>query len=293
MATDSLRRAVLDRLAAQWTTLGVALVGPTDDTVIDLEALVVETALTGAAEQRVYGGALDWCARYGNAVNVARLRVVAGEIGVEPPALENFAALVAGAGGPRWPVAEGRTLPYTPRGKVREPDLRVAALLAWRLRVAFGVATRADVMVVLAGTPDQAYPLADLSRLTRSTKRNVTLAVRALAMASLVEVDREGNALRVRLTRHQGIRDWLGPSPAPVDWVARFAVAQSVIRLEASEPAPPVVRAIEARTLAERLLPEIRRAGLPTPDTTRLGEAFAMGFDAWRAALAASIRPGA
>jgi DNA-binding transcriptional ArsR family regulator len=287
----SLRDALLDRLAAQWIALGVALVGPADDTLVDIEALVVATALFGRDEPRVYEGARDWCARNGAVVNVARLKTVAGEIGGDPAALAEFAALVTGAGGPRWPVAGGLSVPHQARERVRAPDLRAPVLLAWRLRSAFGVAARADILVVLATTPDQAYPLADLARLTRSTKRNVALAVRALAMAGLIDVDRAGNEQRVRLTRHVGLRDWLGPAPAPpVDWTARFAVVVAVLGFEVAA-ASPVVRAIEARALVERLRPAIRRAALPEPDTARLGEAFAVAFDVWREELAAAVRP--
>lgn len=287
---DSLRDALLDRLAAQWITLGVGITGPADDTLVDLEALVAATALAGRDEPRVYEGALDWCARYGTAVNAARLKAVARELDGNPAALAEFAALVAGAGGPRWPVAGGRVLPHGVRGKVQLPDLLAPALLVWRLRSAFGVAARADILAVLAATPDQAYPLADLARLTRSTKRNVTLTVRALAMAGVVDVDRAGNELRVRLTRHAGFRDWLGHAPTPpVDWTARYSVVAAVLGFDAA--VSPVVRAIEARALVERLLPAIRRADLPAPQVAMLGEAFAAAFDAWRKALAAAVRP--
>lgn len=283
--------ALLDRLAAQWVTLGVIVSGPVDDMVIDLEALVTATALAGRDEPRVFEGAIDWCARYGTAINGARLKAVSGEISGHPEALAEFAARVAGAGGPRWPVAAGRSLPHPVRGKVRPPDLRAPALLAWRLRLAFGVAARADILTVLASTPDQAYPLADLARLTRSSKRNVTLAVQALTMAGVVETDRAGNQLRVRLTRHVGFRDWLGHEPAPpVDWTARYAVVVAVLGLDEAA-ALPVVRAIDARVLVERLLPAIRRADLPAADIARLGEAFGAAFDAWREALAAALRP--
>jgi len=288
--TDSLRDALLDRLAAQWITLGVAITGPADETLVDPEALVAATALAGRDEPRVYEGALDWCARYGTALNVARLKAVAREIGGDPRDLEEFAALVAGAGGPRWPVAGGLVLPHKVRGKVRLPDLRSPALLAWRLRSVFGVAARADILAVLVATPDRAYPLADLARHTRSTKRNVTLAVRALTMAGVVEVDRAGNEQRVRLTPDAGFRDWLGHAPARlVDWTARYAVVAAVLGFDAA--VSPVVRAIEARALVERLLPVIRRADLPVPDTTKLGEAFGAAFDAWRKALVAAVRP--
>ena len=204
-----------------------------------------------------------------------------------------FAARVAGAGGPRWPIAAERVLPHTSRGAVRQPDLRAPALLAWRLRSAFGVTARADILVVLGASPDQAFGLADLARMTRSTKRNVTLAVRSLALGGVVEVDRIRNEQRVRLTRHPGFRDWLGRTDtAFVDWTARFAVVSSVLRVEVAAPPPSVlVLAIEARALVERLLPAIRRAELPAPDTSVLGAAFEPEFGRWREALARVIAP--
>ncbi len=80
------------------------------------------------------------------------------------------------------------------------------------------------------------------------------------------------------LTRHAGMRDWLGPAPTNADWIARFAVVAVVLGLGGPDAEPTIVRAIEARTIVERLAPEIRRADLPAPDTTQLGAAFAVAF---------------
>ena len=289
---DSLRAALLDRLAVQWVALGVPLVGPAEASPIDLEALVVATALFGQGEPRLYEGALDWCAQHGTAISGGRLRVVAAELEAEPAVLETFAARVAGGGGPHWPSAAGRVLPHTSRGAVQQPDLRSPALLAWRLRSAFGVAARADILVILATSRDQAFGLADLAKLTRSTKRTVTLAVRSLALGGVAEVTRIRNEQRVRLTRHLGFRDWLGSSAtAAIDWTARFAVVGSVLRVEHAEPTSALVGAIEARMLVERLSPAIRQADLPMPDTTQLGEAFGPEFRRWRGAVARVISP--
>lgn len=289
--SDSLRQALLDRLAAQWIAVGVPLVGRPDAALIDLEALVVMTAGFAGEEARIFEGGLDWCAGYGSAVNATRLTVVAEEIDLEPSRLEVFAALVAGAGGPRWPVAHDVRLAHEPPGRVHVRDLRPPALIAWRLRSAFGVAARADVLTVLATTPDRAMSLADLARLARSSKRNVTLAVRALALADVVDVEHVGNEQRVRLTRQPGFREWLGHTPPFVDWTSRFAVVTRVLGFEVASTLPSIVAAIEARAFVEKLNPLIRRNELPSPDTSVLGEAFGDEFLRWRGALAAAISP--
>ncbi len=290
---DSLRTAVVDRLAAQWIALGVSLVGAPDRSLIDLEALVVMTATVGRDDPRVHDGALDWCVAHGSAINFGRLKVVAREIGSDGSELREFAARVAGGGGPEWPAAQRERLPFEPRGKVHIRDLRAPGVLAWRLRSAFGVAARADMVTVLATIPGPSITQADLARMARTSKRTIALTVHALALADIVEVDRVGNEQRVRLTRHRGFRDWLGRTPsAYTDWTTRFAVVAAVLRLDhVVREAPPIVGAIEARALVERLGPALSSAGLPLPDTTVLGEGFAATFADWRTDLARTIAP--
>jgi hypothetical protein len=249
------------------------------------------TALLGGDDARVYEGALDWCIAYGWAVNAGRLKVGAREIAGDSTALHDFAALVAGGGGPAWSVANGARKPCQARGKVHVRDLRSPAVMCWRLRAAFGVAARADILTVLFTTPMASLSQADLARATRSSKRNVANAVRALALADLVEVDRIGNEQLVRLTQVKGFRDWLGQAPSFVDWTTRFAVAAAVLRFDEPPDQPAIVRAVEARAMIERLLRSIRQSDLPVPDTSQLGERFAEAFADWRNALALEIAP--
>ncbi len=286
-STGSLRAALGDRLAAQWIALGVTLAGEAEHDVIDLEALVALTAQIGRDESRLYDGALDWCVQYGTFLNVSRLRTVADEIGGDPVRLAAFSGLVASAGGPKWAMAGGSVDHYQRRGKVHVRTLREPARLAWRLRAAFGVTARADILTLLVSLGDREITVADIARAVRFTKRNVTLTVRSLALADVLELNRVGNELRVKLTADPGLRHWLGTVPAgQVDWVARFAVARSVIEFVVPEPASLLVRAIEARALVARLEPTIRRGNLPMPDTTALGETFNAAFDQWRSRLA-------
>jgi hypothetical protein len=290
-ASDNLRTALLDRLAAGWVALGVSVGGPADRTLVDPEALIVMTALHGRDEPRVHEAALDWCVKLGTLVNGARLRTIAGEVGSDPAALAGFAALVAGGGGPRWPVLAGPPVPYRSRGKVQVRDLREPAALAVRLRALFGVAVRADILAVLATSPGSAPSLADLAAATRSTKRNVAIAVRTLSLGGAVEIDHVANQQRVRLAAHRGFSEWLGPLPEPADWATRFTVVEALLRFDSANIASPVARAVEARALAERVLPLVRRTGLPVPDTRAGGEAFQRAYEAWQQGLAATVRP--
>lgn len=287
----SLREALLDRLAAGWITLGVSLGGAMDPTLLDPEALVVMTALHGRDEPRVYGGALDWCVAYGRLVNGARLRSIAREIGSGTLELEGFAAQVAGGGGPRWPVFDGPPVAYESRGKVQVRDLRQPGALAVRLRALFGVAVRADLMAVLATMRGSAPSLAELAARTRSSKRNVALAVDTLRLGGAVEVDRVGNQQRVRLAPDPALRAWLGDVPETADWATRFLVVESVLRFDAASTAGGIARVVEARLLAERSLPMGRRAGLPMPDLEARGGAFEDAYDSWLQRLATVIRP--
>ena len=291
-ASDSLRDAVVGRLAAQWIALGVTLVGSPEKALVDLEALIAMTAALGDHDPRVHEGALDWCIAYGEAVNAGRLRTVATEMGVDPARLGAFAALAAAAGGPRWPIEGTAPYRYVPRGKVQVRDLRDPAVLAWRLRSAMGVNARADIVAILAATGDRQVTLADLARLVRFTKRNVAFAVRSLALAGVLEVDRVANEQRVRLTRHAGLRAWIGDVPAPyVDWLARFAVALRVLGFAVPPSASPRVRAIEAQALVAGLAPLVRRSGLPELEPTPVDEAFNDAFERWLIDLAAVFSP--
>ena len=291
-STTSLRASLLDRLAAQWIALGVTLTGRPDEDLIDIEALVALTAELGQEDARVYEGAVDWCTSYGAAVNVGRLRTVAAEMAIDVARLGTFAALLSSAGGPRWPFPGETAYRYEPRGKVHIRTLRTAAALAWRLRSAFGVTARADILAILAAAGGREMTVADLARLARFTKRNVALTVQSLALADVLEVDRIGNELRVKLTGEPGFRAWLEPTPCGyVDWVGRFAVAVRALGFAVPATAPASVRAIEARVLMTQLAPLIRRTGLPLPDTSAMGEAFNAAFDQWCSRLADAFTP--
>lgn len=288
--SDSLRDALVQRAWAQWIALGVSAVGSAEENVIDPEALVSLTADLGDADARLRDTSIDWCSEYGRYVNTTRLRRVLDEVGTGAQAIGEYAATVAAAGGPRWPMASDPRPGYRSRGKARLEHLDSTPRLNLRLRAAFGVNARADVLAALALRPGITLTLADLARITRFTKRNVALTVDALALAGMLELESVGNERRVILRRER-IQPWLPTQHVePVDWIDRFTVGVATLRfLDAHASTKPNVRDIEARRLVRTLHTKIRQAALPQPDMQRLGESFREAFSEWVAHLTAAL----
>jgi hypothetical protein len=294
---DRLLAAALGRLAAQWTALGGQLDGPAETAVVDLEALLAATARLGPGEPRIAEVAMAWSISHGTAVNGARLRTVAAELNVatETAAL---AATVRRAGGPPWPLAgtSGATEAWdgtAPRsGLVVVRDLVAPARLVWRLRAGFGVNARADVLAALLVAPAP-LSVADLAAWTRFGKRTVAGAVADMALAGLAEVERTGNADRVRLADGAPLRSWLpATAGAARDEAARWRCVLAALDLTGRiEGAPDSVRAVEGRADVDGLRRALASGGLPKPDTTVLGVAFAVELDAWLDSLAVVIAP--
>ena len=277
---ERLEASLLDRLAGQWIALGGQVVGRPDDEPVDIEALIVATAAIGAREPRLAEVAESWRAAHPEAVNSFRLRSVAAEMGED---------LAGPADDPGQPMAQA------PRDLLRPVDLRRPGLLLWRLRAAFGLNVRADIVAHLAIRPPGWVSIAELAATVRFTKRNVAGAVASLRLASLVESDRFIGADRVRLADDRDLRTWLGVAPGDVrvvDQVTLYGAALAALRLEEEvRDAADVVALLEARALAERIGPDLHSAGLPAPDVTVVGSDFRGAYDAWLVDLAVQVAP--
>jgi hypothetical protein len=287
-ASTNLRHASIDRIAAGWIAFGGQLEGDPDATVVDPEALIVATVELARDEDRILGVALDWCVAYGDAVNSARLRRIARAMD-STAALASFAVVVGASGGPKWSEGAGATpMAASLRGKVAVRDLSAPARLVWRLRSAFGVNARADVLALLLSCPaGTEMRVADIARRTGFSKRNAAVAIESMRLAGVVEADRKGNSDRVALPVDSPLRAFLPRPVAVPDWVSRWTVAIEMLRLaERLADAPDGAVIVEERLAAESFGPRLRDAGLPRPDLTVRGSAFTDSFDAWIGALA-------
>lgn len=278
---SSLQGALLNRAWIQWAAVGVAATVERDDAVVDPEALIALTAELGDADARLRDLSTDWCVAYGRYVNGSRLKQVVRELGTPTDAIGEFVATVAAAGGPSWPMA---TLPrpdYIRREKARLASADSKARLRIRLRAAFGVNARADVLAALLATWPGDLNAADLARVTRFTKPNVASALDALLLAGLVRARPVANERRFDLPPKVAILPSLRPPVAQPDWVNRFGVALEVLRFLGRDGMSTTVRAIEARRLVDLLINRMSTEGMPIPSVDVTGDEFASAFDRW------------
>ncbi len=287
---SALQTALLDRAWIQWIALGVDAAGESDDAVVDPEGLIALTAELGDADARLRDVSTDWCVAYGRYINGARLKQVVRELGTPPEAIGEYVATVAAAGGPSWPMATEPRPQYATRGKARLDSARSRPRLRIRLRAAFGVNARADVLAALLVAPQNGLSVADLARKTRFTKPSTAFAVDALVLAGLLEAQTVGNERRLVLTKPGQILPGLRPPVVQPDWVTRFGVSLEVLRFDERDWISPSVRGIEARRLVEGVLARIRSEGLPNPDLDAFGDEFSSAFDRWVVRLVDSLR---
>ncbi len=287
---SSLRSALLNRAWIQWIALGVDAVGERDDAVVDPEALIALTAELGDADARLRDVSTDWCVAYGRYASGSRLKQVVRELGTPAEAIGEYVATVAAAGGPVWPMATRPRQDYVARGKARLDSAVARPRLRIRLRAAFGVNARADVLAALLASPRVGLSVADIARQTRSTKPNVASAVDALVLAGLLEARHVGNERRLALARDGKLLPGLRPPVAQPDWVTRFGVSLEVLRFQERDGVTPSVQAIEARRVVESQLERIRSEGLPHPSLDALGDEFAFAFERWVVELVDYLR---
>ena len=278
---SSLQGALLDRAGIQWAALGVDATIEPDDAVVDPEALIALTAELGDADARLRDLSTDWCVAFGRYVNGSRLKQVCRELGTPGDAIGEYVATVAASGGPSWPMATQPRPGYERRGRARMDTATSLARLRIRLRAAFGVNARADILAALLAASPHDMTAADLARATRFTKPNVASALDALILAGLVAARPVANERRVGLPPKIQILPGLRPPVVQPDWVSRFGVALEVHRFTEREGMSTTVRAIEARRLIEGLARRMSAEGMPMPNLDSTGNDFATAFDRW------------
>ncbi len=289
-SASSLQGALLDRAWIKWAALGVDATVARDDAVVDPEALIALTAELGDADARLRDLSTDWCVAYGRYVNGSRLKGVARELGTPDDLIGEYVATVAAAGGPAWPMATRPRPDYMPRNKTRLDSAVSRPRLRIRLRAAFGVNARADILAALLAASPHGLNAADLARVTRFTKPSVASALDALLLAGLVTAVAVGNERRFTLPPKVPVLPGLRPPVPQPDWVSRFAVALEVLRFIWRDDMSTTVRAIEARRLIDLLADRISIEHMPMPYLDATGGEFLMAFERWIGSLVDWLR---
>jgi hypothetical protein len=276
----------------------------------------VLTLSVGRADPRLFDEVLDWLWTNGRLISVQRLR----NLSRVDETLERTANAVldwvstSGGGiklpphGPRRPSGRGEPLFVVDRhplrvaspdptfrrygllrsavvrtGRSRPPDLEAPINLAFRLRLLFGVGSRAECIRCLLTDLRPELSVADVTEVVGYAKRNVADALGALAAAGMVAQRTQRNVLRYRIAHRRWTEfldldvDALDPHPT---WPALLRALAGIDRWTATTPndVSDQMRASRARDLIERIGPDLSAAGVALPPAGRPGAAYLDGF---------------
>lgn len=158
--TASLLEATLEVLWRQWRAIGGAAAGGPATTQVDPEALCVASLVLERHEPRLWIAMTDWLRLGASLVSVQRLKNLAAQFPDGRRQLERLAlAVVEGAKDARWRsllagAEHGGKRPLLPaKRRSAGPALHAAPALVLRLRAAFAVGVKADLLAFLLGQP--------------------------------------------------------------------------------------------------------------------------------------------
>jgi hypothetical protein len=282
------RRSAIDAAWRQWTALGASGGGnEADGTTIDPEALVLASSQLVGHERRLGDFLLWWAGVGATLLSVQRTRTLLKATPEAADALAPFAASAVGAGDRRWKgLAGSEGLDARPGKGVAQARLTHPMALVLRLRAAFGVSAKADVVAVLLGLRRGAT-VREVAEATGYTTVAVRGALGGVALAGFAEATGE-TPTAYRATRRGAWGQLLGGGPSAWGhWSERYAALLDVAawgeRAEAGGWSE-YVAASKARDLTERHARAFRRwapaARLGGPPDEAALPAFGAAVDA-------------
>jgi hypothetical protein len=268
----------------QWAALGrVAVSSHEAKAIVDPEALLLLSLALADGEARM-ARLLPWWAKVGaRLLSVQRAKNLVSEY---PPALSaalgKFARSAVEQGGDhRWRSLGGRTAIGVPRPKDVgvSPIVATPPSLVLRLRLAFGVGIKADVLAHLLGMAGARRTVQQVARTTRYYPRAVRRALEELAAARFVLAAASAPiSYYVDAEAWGGVLAWPGGPPPWRPWADAFPV---LARLSAWLDHPGTARASvyllssSARDLAEEHLDAFQQFGVALPSAEAFpGEAY-------------------
>jgi DNA-binding transcriptional regulator GbsR (MarR family) len=306
---DRARGVLLEFAWTQWVQLGVSgQRSRSDRWAMDPEALILFTTEVARRDPRLFDETLDWLVRNERLLSLQRLRNLTARFPIDGRLVE---ALVAWAGqaapSSRWRTAKpGRgsgerndaallfapdVLSFVPdpdpvfasygylrprvepSGKSDEPDVRAPVNLAFRLRLLFGVGSRAEVMRILLTTAEGTLDAARIADEAGFAKRNVSEVLSALVETAVVKARWSRNERLFLVYRDS----WatlleLGPKatsmPTFVSWVHVLPPLIEVLRWlerESENGDSDYLKSSRARDVMERIGPDLEVTGLAPP----------------------------
>ncbi len=251
------RRAAADAAWRQWAALGAsASTSESASSTTDPEALVLASSLLVEHERRLADFLLWWAGTGAALLSVHRTRSLLRAMpGGAADALAPFAASALAAGDRRWKGLAGpEPLDARPGKGGDRPRLTDPSTLVLRMRAAFGVSAKADVVAVLLGLerPATVRDVADATGYTTVAARG---ALAELALAGFAEATGTSPE-SYRAARRDAWAGLLGAPALPwTDWAGRYAALLDVAawgeRADAGDWSD-YVAASKARDLTER-----------------------------------------
>lgn len=311
-----------------WGQMGVAhATAVVDRRAADPEALIVFTLAVARNDPRLFDELLDWLRENERLISVRRLRNLAGDPEVQSlvdASLEWIARFRANprfASTARDPMPEAVPLfsggaadgarsdhAFLARGfargkaeasfKSRPPDLSRPINLAFRLRLALGVGSRAEVIRHLLTMPEPDASVQAIASGAAFAKRNVAETLDGLVASGLVQARPVTNERLYSLDRAAWAR-LLGLDarslPRQVQWPALLGAIRRITRA-VSDPAlddlSPYMRSSVARDVLEMVERDLRVARVSIEANGRVGDDFWDGFRATvEGAMAALAAP--
>ena len=284
------RSAAVDAAWRQWTALGASGGAPgAGETTVDPEVLVLASVQLVEHERRLGDFLLWWAGVGATLLSVQRTRsMLAAMPQGAADALAPFAASAVEAGDRRWKGLAGSDGLDARSGKgAAEARLTDPTALVLRLRAAFGVSAKADVVAVLLGL-ERAATVRDVAEATGYTTVAVRGALGEVARAGFAEATGETPATYRAIRREAWAGLLGGGPPAWGFWAERYAALLDVAawggRAEAGGWSEYVASS-KARDLAERHARAFRRWAPGARVDGARGEAALPAFAAAVAAL--------
>jgi hypothetical protein len=295
----------------QWSALTSAAVpedGRAPASIVDPEALVLVSLAFRDDERRLADVLAGWMRQGSRLLSVRRMQTLAASYPAGAgDALAWLASVAAASGDRRWTAggSVGSTADRgedAPRAKPGGP-LRLGSgpALMLRLRAAFGVGAKADVLTFLLGLRGAPATLRTIAAATGYTTRAIRTAAEEMTLAEIVD-GVPGQPVEY-LARHEAWAHVFGTRPPGAareepprlppwkPWASVFlflAGVESWARDAADHGWSEYVASSRARDLAEKHTPMLRRAGIAVPRGAGRGAEYLGDFaalvqsvDAW------------
>jgi hypothetical protein len=228
---DEVLGHALDLAWSLWSELGVSGWNRRHQgRAIDLEPLILHTSWLGRYDRRLWGESIDWCITNSSLVSSVRLKKLLRSSSERiREAFGGFSATVKRHAHVQWP-GDGEASPLQPSGKSSMAELERASLMQLRLRAAFGVSARAEILHWMLSEPTRQWSIAELVDRSMYGKANVNDTTDLMRRAGLVSYDRRGNARLFRLTAAPQLAAVLGELPTTYPrWPAVFAIIETLV----------------------------------------------------------------